>query len=290
MKLQGSMVVAAFLVTSASGFGQDADKDLGNFQGQWTVIRSERDGKPEPAKVRETFRVTISGGEFLLIGSDGEVIEEGFMFSLDPSRTPKAIDVDVGLPKKVYQGIYLLAEDRLTICIDSGNTGRPKEFSSKDGRSLLVLHRAKEPIKPGGKDPPEKPPVPKTSPEQDVRKMQGRWKIVAAEDEGQDAQEELKAIKVVITGNKIVFHNGENDLPEMIVSLHHPDKRPKEIDLTLRADGKDKALLGFTSRALLVLQRAKEPAKPAVKPPHDNGFDSPQAATEALFAAISNQQ
>jgi hypothetical protein len=63
-----------FLVTSASGVGQDADKDLGNFQGRWTVIRAERDGKPEPVKVLETLRVTISGGEVLMTGSDGEVI------------------------------------------------------------------------------------------------------------------------------------------------------------------------------------------------------------------------
>ena len=118
--------------------------------------------------------------------------------------------------------------------------------------------------------------------------MQGRWKIVAAEDEGQDAQEEAKAIKVVITGNKIVFHNGENEPPEMIVTLRHPDKRPQEIDLTLRAGGKTESLIGiysledgelrlcynmvegqprpgtfktkpaFTSRALLVLKRVQD--------------------------------
>ena len=131
MKLLGSVCgVAAILAIVcmaagqiASGFGQDADKDLEDFQGRWTVIRSERDGKPEPAKVLETLRVTISGGEFLITGlEDGEVFETGFLFSLDPSRTPKAIDQSDGLTKKVYQGIYLLADDRLTIC-GEGNTG-----------------------------------------------------------------------------------------------------------------------------------------------------------------------
>lgn len=82
--------------------------------------------------------------------------------------------------------------------------------------------------------------------EQDVRKMQGRWKIVAAEDEGQDATEELKAVKVVITGNKIVAHNGEKNPPEMIVRLR-PDKRPKEFDFTLRAGGKAESLIGIYS-------------------------------------------
>lgn len=258
MKLLASVCGVAAILTIggmsagqiALGFDQDADKDLGNFQGQWTVMRSERDGEPEPAKELETLRVTISGCEFLVTGlEEGGFLQDGFLFLLDPSRTPKTIDASDGWTKKVHQGIYLLAEDRLTIC-GEGNMGRPKEFSSKDGQSLLVLQRAKEPAKPGGKDSPKKLPVPKTSPEQDVRKMQGRWKIVAAEDEGQNTQEEAKAIQVVITGNKIVLHNSQNERDELIVSLRHPDKRPKEIDLTVTwSGGKAESLIGIYSLA-----------------------------------------
>ena len=68
MKLQRSMIVATFLVTSASGFGQDADQDLEKFQGRWSVLRSERYGKPVAAQVRESLH-TDGWGDALPAGA-----------------------------------------------------------------------------------------------------------------------------------------------------------------------------------------------------------------------------
>ena len=66
---------------------------------------------------------------------------------IDPTKTPKAIDVYIPGAMKFkahLKGIYELKKDELRICLPlSMEAGRPAKFSSKDFRRLYVLRRAK---------------------------------------------------------------------------------------------------------------------------------------------------
>ena len=64
-------------------------------------------------------------------------------FTLDSTKKPKAIDVDMDGTPGV--GIYSLEGDTLKICHSEGKDARPTEFATKEGtkNSLLVLKRAK---------------------------------------------------------------------------------------------------------------------------------------------------
>src|SRR6516165_3330600 len=85
----------------------DVEKELKNFQGTWTFESVEAGGKEGPAAELKGMTVTFEGDKYTVRKGD-EVIQVGTQ-KLDPSRSPKAIDVTVaeGLSKgAVMLGIY----------------------------------------------------------------------------------------------------------------------------------------------------------------------------------------
>ncbi len=117
----------------------DLEKELEKFQGRWTFESSEADGKELPAAELKGFILTFEGDKHTVKKGD-ELIQAGTM-KLDPSKSPKAIDVTITVgPGKgtVMLGIYELSGDTLKVCFDAQGKKRPTEFKSAPGSEIFV--------------------------------------------------------------------------------------------------------------------------------------------------------
>src|SRR5919109_1348144 len=94
----GTLLCALGLVGSG-GTGTRADgkaeleKELKKFHGVWTFESVEAGGKKAPADELKGLTLTFAGDKYT-VKKGGEVIQVGPQ-KLDPSRSPKAIDVTV---------------------------------------------------------------------------------------------------------------------------------------------------------------------------------------------------
>jgi uncharacterized protein (TIGR03067 family) len=117
----------------------DAEKELKKFHGVWTFESVEAGGQKAPADGLKGLTVTFAGDKYTVKKGD-EVIQVGTQ-KLDPSKSPKAIDVTVteGLKKgAVMLGIYEIDGDTLKVCFDEEGKKRPTEFKSPAGSETFV--------------------------------------------------------------------------------------------------------------------------------------------------------
>jgi uncharacterized protein (TIGR03067 family) len=135
------LLVGLSLAADAPNEG-DAKKDAQGLQGTWKVVSSEQGGKvQDEAKdfvmifEKDTFQVK-KGDELIVKGT----------FKLDPSKSPKAIDMTITEAKKEdhkgmeVHGIYQLDKGTLKWCAaEPGETERPTEFATKQGTKLLLV-------------------------------------------------------------------------------------------------------------------------------------------------------
>jgi uncharacterized protein (TIGR03067 family) len=138
------MVCMAVGVSSAD----EKPKDDNAIQGEWRIVSFVEDGQGVPAAEFKGAYYAFEKGK-MVMKKDGKMFVKG-TYTLDPSKTPKHIDVVVTNDKKgeTEQGIYKLEGDKLTICAPAfaKNKERPKEFASKSksGTILVVLERVKK--------------------------------------------------------------------------------------------------------------------------------------------------
>lgn len=108
------------------------------LQGEWKAKSIVKDGFPE-SDVKSAF-LKVEGNK-LTIGMQKR--ESTSTFTIDPSKSPKEINVTVDDKKKVIsQGIWKIEGDNLTICLclTPDPSQRPKEFrSEKDSRYILFV-------------------------------------------------------------------------------------------------------------------------------------------------------
>jgi uncharacterized protein (TIGR03067 family) len=119
-------------------------RTLKDLEGTWEVVAHEINGKnASDAGYYSPRKLVISAGK-------PDLFERGkadLPLKIDPTRTPKAIDVD--FPGSMMlnaheRGIYALEKDELKICLPlSPVSERPTKFGSEDFRSLYVLRRMK---------------------------------------------------------------------------------------------------------------------------------------------------
>jgi uncharacterized protein (TIGR03067 family) len=117
----------------------DLEKEFKKFHGVWTFESSEAGGKKTPADQLKGLTVTFAGDKYTVKNGD-EVIQTGTQ-KLDPSKSPKTIDVTVteGLRKgAVMLGIYEIDGDTLKVCFDEEGKKRPTEFKSPAGSETFV--------------------------------------------------------------------------------------------------------------------------------------------------------
>ena len=142
MKLLGTL----FALVAVAGLASAEEKkfDAAKLEGKWKITEGTKSGsKVEEANLK---------GE-VIITKDSVTIKSPDMthvmsYKLDTSKKPKEIDLTPESGNEAgqtMQGIYELDGDNLKLCFGRPGTGRPKEFSSKEGseHALVVLKRAK---------------------------------------------------------------------------------------------------------------------------------------------------
>lgn len=132
------------LVIAATGLLATAD----DLQGTWTVTSFERGGKKEQ-EATAPVEVVFKDGLYTLPTEIGFTKSRQGQYKLDPSRSPKAIDlIPSDGPNKglTIPGIYWLEGETLIACYGEAGKGRPTEFASRAGSGwVLVTYRRAKP-------------------------------------------------------------------------------------------------------------------------------------------------
>jgi uncharacterized protein (TIGR03067 family) len=120
-----------------------AQKDLKKLEGKWKAVKAVADGNEE-AGDKEVF--LEFKGRKVVATLDAKELEFFEVASLDPSTTPKLIDlkslVDMGPISKgsVYEAIYQVDGDDLSIAIYFGaGNKRPAKFESEKDSMVVVV-------------------------------------------------------------------------------------------------------------------------------------------------------
>lgn len=147
MRLFGLIASALGVLLAADAGDEAAKKDMERFQGNWTLISAERDGKKTPLEEAKKITLTIQAKQFVL-RKDGVIVSEGTM-ALDPTKTPKEIAeaITTGPNKgKMFLAIYEIDDEHHKICFAAAGKERPTAFSSMpgSGQLLQVWKRAKK--------------------------------------------------------------------------------------------------------------------------------------------------
>jgi uncharacterized protein (TIGR03067 family) len=140
MNARLSLFALAACLAGGAAIAAGAQKDLDGLQGSWKLVGATSGGKKVPFD--ESRVIVIKGdrleGLFFQKGKPAEV-----KFTLDPAKSPKWIDLEVGQPKlsdgsKKFEGIYLLQGDtlRLALGIEEDQKKRPKNFASASSFSF----------------------------------------------------------------------------------------------------------------------------------------------------------
>jgi uncharacterized protein (TIGR03067 family) len=117
-----------------------AKKDLEKLQGVWIMTAMETEGH---VLTQEDFegRNSLYEGDALSLRA-GETVRRRGIVTLDPTRTPKAMntwDADGPYADQTVPGIYELDGDNLKVCFARPGEPRPSKFSSnKEGGGFLV--------------------------------------------------------------------------------------------------------------------------------------------------------
>ena len=117
----------------------DLEKEVRKFQGAWKFESSETGGKELPASELAGLILTFEGDKHT-VKKGNEMVQVGTQ-KLDPSKSPKAIDVTLteGVNKgAVMLGIYEINGDTLKVCFDAAGKKRPTEFKSAPGSETFV--------------------------------------------------------------------------------------------------------------------------------------------------------
>ncbi len=254
--LAASAAETAQKTAESKAAGDAQAKAIKELQGDWRVIRTERDGQVM-SDVPSDASVNIEGDEMKRPGPD----DRAGTFKLDPGKSPAEIDVTyTGGPDKgkTVAGIYSLKERRLTICIfepSAAAAQRPKEFKTQpnDHLVLVVFERVADAAPPK---------------EKAIKELQGDWRVLRMEIGGRrfggspyDSNGHM-----IIKGDEVKF-DGVSPTIKLTLDL---SKSPAQIDLTATSgEQKGKTQSGMYTlnegRLTLCLSSARDPSAPRPK-------------------------
>jgi uncharacterized protein (TIGR03067 family) len=112
-----------------------AKKGPADLQGKWKLVALEIKGETRDF-ADSPPRWVIKGDQVFYGG------EEIARITVDPTATPKIIDLRLLKPKSVYEGVYAIDQDTLKLCFNGSAEGvkeRPQDFSTKDKANLRLL-------------------------------------------------------------------------------------------------------------------------------------------------------
>ena len=113
------------------------------LEGTWTFVQSAPDGdkKTKGPSVRMVLK-----GNTIAFETDGKKRVEG-TYTVDPSKSPKTMDITMEKAKGAILAIYELDGDRLKLCHHLGaraSKERPKTFTADKQTVLGILKRDKK--------------------------------------------------------------------------------------------------------------------------------------------------
>ena len=141
MLKQNCLLAVTVFGFGLSLFAGDAATEAKKLEGQWTLFAAEKGGKKAPPEFLKTT-AKIADGKMTMDSNNPEKKDAPRMFSLtlDPTKEPKAIDLDLGEGKGRIEGIYKLSGDELTLCFSAvGGAERPNKFASPDGTQIILF-------------------------------------------------------------------------------------------------------------------------------------------------------
>ena len=145
MRIALGILLCTLLLTASGGTGARAGdrgevaKELKKFQGTWTFESVQAGGKEIPAAEFKGITVTFEGDKYAV--KKGDEVVQAATLKLDPSKSPKTLDVTVAEgPNKgaVMLGIYEIGGETLKVCFDPHGKKRPTEFRSPPGSEYFV--------------------------------------------------------------------------------------------------------------------------------------------------------
>lgn len=148
--LAAALSLAAVRLAPADEASDALQKDRNAIAGTWTIDSFEYDGKKPPADPNRPKLMVIMGadGSVRVLREGNTVFEASTL--IDPSKTPKTIDVTYSSGERKGQmshGIYEIDGDTLKICTARSGNERPQQFASAPGSGhvLIVYKRVKTP-------------------------------------------------------------------------------------------------------------------------------------------------
>ncbi len=137
------LLVWALLATLGAAWAVDdkvADEDK-KFEGTWVVTMMEVGGQKVPEQAFAEMTFTFKGKKYEQ--KVGDMLVEGGTQDLDPSKTPKNMDINVtdGETKgKKQLAIYEIDGDKAKICAaDHDDKERPSKFETKEGSKNMIF-------------------------------------------------------------------------------------------------------------------------------------------------------
>ncbi len=137
------LLVWALLATLGAAWAVDdkvADEDK-KFEGTWVVTMMEVGGQKVPEQAFAEMTFTFKGKKYEQ--KVGDTLVEGGTQDLDPSKTPKNMDINVtdGETKgKKQLAIYEIDGDKAKICAaDHDDKERPSKFETKEGSKSMIF-------------------------------------------------------------------------------------------------------------------------------------------------------
>jgi uncharacterized protein (TIGR03067 family) len=131
-------LMAVVLVASVQADEKAVKEEVAKWQGTWNAISMQHDGKLTPQEKLKPIKLTVEGASYHF--QNGDFNEHG-TYKFHPDQDPKALDIVVGEGPdkgKAYLVIYKVEADRLTICLESDNKNRPKQFTGKAGTGCVL--------------------------------------------------------------------------------------------------------------------------------------------------------
>jgi uncharacterized protein (TIGR03067 family) len=135
------LFAAVFAVVICASMGRPdggAAAESKAVQGVWAAESAELGGKPMPAELTKSWRLTLGDGTYLLKGA--EQPDEGTV-KIHPDKKPKEMEITgTNGPNKgkTFLCIYEFSGDKMKVCYDLSGKSRPTEFKTKP-QTLLFL-------------------------------------------------------------------------------------------------------------------------------------------------------